>query len=77
MYTITQLNREAKKFELRLVKGEGYFYWTGLNDDVQEKINNATYGTRALETSIYVFKFSHLSEQKWKDEIEKIKKAIN
>ncbi len=69
-------NKEAKKFNLKLVRGEGYFYWIGLTEEAQNKINDATFGTGAVETSVYVFRFTHLSEENWKKELETIKKII-
>jgi hypothetical protein len=76
MYTVQTLNKEAKKYNLKLVRGEGYFYWLGLTEEVQKKINDAESGNSAVETSVYVFRFTHLSEENWNRELETIKKII-
>lgn len=70
MSNLKSLNAIAKKDDLKLVKGKGYFYWIGLTDEMHQKCFQVS------TTSVYVYAFKHLSFEQWLEEFEKIKKEI-
>ncbi len=67
MFTIHSLNKITKELNIKLVRGEGYFYWVGLTDDMSLKIASLH------QNNVSVFRFTHLSEEQWKSEIDYIK----
>jgi hypothetical protein len=62
--TLKNINTEAAKHGLELVKGDGYFYWTS-NDD-----NNLIW--QVSETMILAHKLTSLSWEGWMSELEDI-----
>ena len=70
MANLKSLNTVASKYQLVLVKGEGYYYWCGLDDDIQNKLSSL------FTTSVYIYKFSQLPFDRWLDELEMIKKQL-
>lgn len=70
MPNIRSLNAIARKDDLVLIKGEGYFYWWGLTTEMMNKC-------ALLETtSVYVYRFSHLPYERWLEELEVFKKQL-
>lgn len=66
-YRKSLFNKIAKLDNLELVKGEGYFYWWGLTDEMSSKLAGL------FTTSVHVYKFSDLPQERWLWELEIIK----
>ena len=65
------INKEAAKYNLELVKGEGYFYWAATTDEA-----NTVLCMKADTTSVYVFKLNDLDFDRWMDELKSIVKIM-
>jgi hypothetical protein len=72
MDNLKTFNKKIAKLGLELVKAKDYFYWIGVNNDIHDKIINCS-----QETGVYVFRFSHLSNEQWINEVETILEKIN
>jgi phage terminase large subunit len=66
--TIRDVNKVAKKYNVKLNKGKGYFYFTGTNDETKMLL------AKAYTTSVYVYSVYELSLSQWEDEIKNILK---
>ena len=74
-YTIQQLNKIAKKDGLKLSRiSDGYFVWDALNEERQNQIDEYDHLFRSL--SVYVYRFTHLSEEQWLEELKSIKEKL-
>lgn len=69
-FTLRDINREAKKYDLELVKGRGYYYWWGLSN----KMKLITAGL--YSTSVSVYNLNDLSYKQWMDELMDIVNKI-
>lgn len=56
--TVRSVNRFASKYNLRLVRGRGYYYWLDGNGRLADDA-----------PSVYVFSVSHLSLERWEQEV--------
>jgi len=56
--TIRSVNRFARQYNLRLVRGRGYYYWLDGNGRLADDA-----------PSVYVFSVSHLSPERWEQEV--------
>lgn len=63
MINIATFNKKLAALgkDIELVKGEGYFYFAG--DDVIGPT-----GVKGDTFSVYTYRFSHLTEERWMDE---------
>ena len=57
--TIEDLNKIAKKYDLKLINGSGFYYWIGLTEETKQKISNLQ------SSSIYLYRFTQLPFKKW------------
>ncbi len=70
MANLKTLNNIAKKDDLELINGKGYFYWWGLSEEMQLKCAGL------YTTSVYVNRFADLPFDRWLDELKEIKEKI-
>ena len=66
--TLRDVNHEAGKSGLQLVKGEGYYYWIVKDNN---KINPDIFSSLS-ETSVYIYDVKQLPMSEWKTEIRNI-----
>lgn len=56
----------ASKHNLELIKGEGYFYWWATTEEMRLELASLR------EVGVYVYRFSHLSDERWIEELKMI-----
>lgn len=70
---LQDLNKKAAHYGLELVKGDGYFYWWGLNDEANYLLDEVN---RDNDTSVYVNAFTHMDKNQWMQELKEITTLI-
>jgi hypothetical protein len=64
--TLRDVNKVAKKYNVKVNKGKGYFYFTGTNDETKMIL------AKAYTTSVDVYSVDELSLPQWEAEIKSI-----
>lgn len=66
--TLSDVNKVAKKYKMKLNKGKGYYYFTGIDSDTKLKLN------KLYTTSVDVYKVGDISLDSWEKEMMKLVK---
>ena len=68
--TVANINKVAKKYKIKIVKGQGYYYWIGTTDKTALKLAG-----HSPHTSVYVYRVTDLTWDWWMTELDDILKA--
>lgn len=66
MGMLADVNKLAKKYKLRITRGNGYWYWTSKDNKTQDLLSSL------YTTNVDVYAIDHLSLKSWKSELEDI-----
>jgi len=67
--TLRNINKEAKRYNIELVKGSGYFYWYGLDDKSYQQVDSSGI------SSVMTYRLTNLTWNQWMMELADIIKG--
>ena len=68
--TLSDVNKVAKKYKMKLNKGRGYYYFTGTDSNTNNNLN------KLYTTSVDVYKVDDISLDSWEKEMMKLVKQM-
>jgi len=68
--TLSDVNKVAKKYEMKLNRGKGYYYFTGTNPSANIRLN------KLYTTSVDVYKVGDISLDSWEKEMMELVKQM-